>query len=114
MATVTARFKDNYECWSAHKVATGEFSQDEMDGLKVMIRKDLTKGPDQLREGLEVINAAGVPMPSTIDDHEERYRLWDQFFAEECEAIRANPSAGLNQRIRSSLSQAKAEMGAAA
>ena len=114
MATVTARFKDNYECWSAYKVASGEFTQDEMDGLKVMIRKDLTKGPDQLREGLEIITSAGVAMPATIDDHEERYRLWDQFFAEECEAIRSMPSAGINQRIRSSLSQAKAEMGAAA
>lgn len=114
MATVTARFKDNYEFWSAHKVATGEFSKDEMDGLKAMIRTDLTKGPDQLREGLEIITSAGVAMPATIDDHEERYRLWDQFFAEECEAIRSMPSAGINQRIRSSISQAKAEMGAAA
>lgn len=114
MATVTARFKDNYEFWSAHKVASKEFTQDEMDRLKGMIRKDLTKGPDQLREGLEIINAAGVPMPATIDDHEERYRLWDQFFAEECESIRSMPSSGINQRIRSSLSQAKAEMGAAA
>ena len=114
MATVTARFKDNYEFWSAHKVASKEFTQDEMDGLKAMIRTDLTKGPDQLREGLEVINAAGVPMPATIDDHEERYRLWDRYFAEECEAIRANQSAGINQRIRSSLKQVRAEMRAAA
>ena len=114
MATVTARFKDNYEFWSAHKVATGEFSKDEMDGLKAMIRTDLTKGPDQLRQGLEIINLAGVPIPATIDDHEERYQLWDRFFAEECEAIRSMPSAGINQRIRSSISQAKSEMGAAA
>ena len=114
MATVTARFKDNYEFWSAYKVATGEFTQDEIDGLKVMIRRDLTKGPDQLREGLEVINLAGVTVPATIDDHEERYQLWEQFFAEECEAIRFQPSAGINDRIRSSLSQAKSEMGVAA
>ena len=114
MATVTARFKDNYECWSAYKVASGEFTQDEMNGLKVMIRKDLTKGPDQLRQGLEIINLAGVPIPATIDDHEERYQLWDRFFAEECEEIRFQPSAGVNERIRSSLSQAKSEMGVAA
>ena len=113
MATVTARFKDNYECWSAYKVASGEFTQDEMNGLKVMIRKDLTKGPDQLRQGLEIINLAGVPIPATIDDHEERYQLWDRFFAEECEAIRFQPSAGANERIRSRVNQDRSEMGVA-
>lgn len=114
MATVTARFKDNYENWSAHKVESGEFTQAEMDGLKVMIRKDLTKGPDQLRQGLEIINLAGVPIPATIDDHEERYQLWDRFFAEECEAIRFQPSAGANERIRSRVNQDRSEMGVAA
>ena len=103
MARVTARFKDNYECWSAHKVKTGQFTQDEMTELKGMIRKDLVEGPDQIRQGLTIITAAGVEVPAMIDDHEERYRLWDRFFAEECAAIRAEQSSGINTRIRQSI-----------
>ena len=87
MATVTRQFKDNFEAWAADRIARGQFSEAEMDDFKAMIRKDLQPGPDQLRQGLEFINAAGVVVPATIDDHEERYRLWDGYFAEECKAI---------------------------
>lgn len=83
MATVTRQFKENFEAWAADRIASGQFSESEMDDFKAMIRKDLQPGPDQLRQGLEIIKAAGVAVPATIDDHEERYLLWDNFFANE-------------------------------
>lgn len=88
MATVKRKFRDNFECWAAYRLSSGEFSQAEMDALKEMLRIDLAPGPDQLRAGLKVILAAGVEVPATIDDHEERYRLWDEFFSDEAECIR--------------------------
>ena len=116
MATVTKRFRDNYDFWISHKIKSGEFSEEEAKELKAMIRKDLTEGPDQLREGLEIILAAGVKMPATIDDHLERYKLWDEFFEVECQEIQAGISSqmaiGINDRIRAELS-AKKERNAA-
>jgi len=85
MATVTRKFRDDFECWAADRLARGQFSQAEMDEFKDMLRRDLTPGPDQLREGLTVIIASGVEVPATIDEHEERYRLWADYFAIEAE-----------------------------
>ena len=51
-------------------------------------RRDLTPGPDQLREGLTVIIAAGVEVPATIENHERRYAMWAEYFDVEAEAIR--------------------------
>lgn len=89
MATVTRKFRDDFECWAADRLARGEFTEHDMAEFKDMLRCDLTPGPDQLRKGITVIIAAGVEVPATIDDHEERYRLWSDFFAVEAEAIRA-------------------------
>lgn len=105
MATVTKRFRDNYDFWMARKLDKGEFTRDEAGELKDMIRKDLTEGPDQLRAGLEIITAAGVPMPATIDDHLERYRLWDDFFTAEVGEMRQGAKGdarGINERVRAS------------
>jgi hypothetical protein len=88
MATVTKRFRDDFDTWAADRLAKGEFSPADMAEFKDLLRRDLTPGPDQLREGLIVIIAAGVEVPATIDDHEERYRLWSDFFAVEAESIR--------------------------
>lgn len=88
MATVTRKFRDDFETWAADRLARGEFTEGDMAEFKDMLRRDLTPGPDQLREGLTVIIAAGVEVPATIDDHEERYQLWADFFAAEAEAIR--------------------------
>lgn len=90
MATVTRKFRDDFETWAADRLARGEFTEADMAELKDLLRRDLTPGPDQLREGLTVIIAAGVEVPATIDDHEERYRLWADYFSVEAEAIR-NP-----------------------
>jgi len=89
MASVTKRFRDDFEAWAANRVATGEFSLEEMADFKEMLRRDLEPGPDQLRAGLTVILAAGVEIPATVDDPEERYRLWADFFAVEVKAIRS-------------------------
>lgn len=88
MATVTRKFRDDFETWAADRLARGQFSQAEMDEFKDLLRRDLAPGPDLLREGLTVIIAAGVEVPATIDDHEERYRLWSDYFAVEAESIR--------------------------
>lgn len=88
MATVTRRFRDDFDTWAADRLAKGEFTQADMSEFKDMLRRDLTAGPDQLREGLTVVIAAGVEVPATIDDYEERYRLWADYFALEAEAIR--------------------------
>ena len=89
MATVTRKFRDDFECWAANRLARGEFTEADMTEFKDMQRRDLAIGPDQLREGLTVILASGLEVPATIDDHEERYRLWADYFAAEAEAIRA-------------------------
>lgn len=88
MATVTRKFRDDFDTWAADRLAKSEFTPTDMAEFKDMLRRDLTPGPDQLREGLTIIIAAGVEVPATIDDHEERYRLWADYFAVEAEAIR--------------------------
>lgn len=87
MATVTRKFRDDFECWAADRLAKGEFTEVDMAEFKDLLRRDLAPGPDQLRAGLTVIIAAGVEVPATIDDHEERYRLWADYFSAEAESI---------------------------
>lgn len=87
MATVTRKFRDDFETWAAHQLAIGDYAPEDMEELRAAIRRDLEPGPDQLREGLKVI-VGGVEIPAAIDDHEERYRLWSEFFAVEAESIR--------------------------
>lgn len=94
MATVTRTFKEQFDIWAARKIANGDFTVESMEELKSMLRKDFTPGPDQLRDGLEVITHAGVAIPATIDDHEERYRVWDTYFtSENAEYEKARKSA---------------------
>lgn len=88
MATVTRKFRDDFEAWAADRIARGEFTEDEMADFKDMLRRDLAPGADQLREGLTIIIAAGVEIPAAIDDHEERLRLWADYFAAEADALR--------------------------
>lgn len=80
MATVTRKFRDDFETWAADRLAKGEFTPADMDEFKDLLRLDLTPGPDQLREGLTIIISAGVEVPAAIDDHEQRYQLWADFF----------------------------------
>ena len=88
MTIVTRKFRDDFETWAAHRIATGEWIEGEMENFKQMLRHDLAPGPDQVRAGLSAIIAAGVEVPAAINDHEERYRLWENFFSLEAECIR--------------------------
>jgi len=94
MATVTRKFRDDFELWATDQIARGQFTPAEMEEFRGLLRRDLTPGPDLLREGLTVINAAGVEVSATIDDHERRYQLWADYFAAEAEAIR-----GMQRRV---------------
>ena len=94
MATVTRKFRDDFELWAAHQIEAGGFTPVEMADFKDMLRRDLAPGPDQLREGLKVIIASGVEIPASIDDHQERYRMWADYFAGEVEAIRLQSPSG--------------------
>ena len=92
MATVTRKFRDDFDAWAANRTETGEWSEADIEKFKVMLRHDLAPGEDQLRAGLKIILTAGVEMPATINDHDERYRLWADYFAAEAEAINLRPS----------------------
>ena len=87
--TVTKQFKDDFDTWANDRLERGMFSKDEMDGFKAMLRIDFAPGKDQLRDGLEAINAAGVAVPVAIDNHEERYRVWTAYFSDEANQIRS-------------------------
>lgn len=87
MATVTKKFRDDFETWAAHRIATGQCSSEEIESTRDMLRADLAPGPDHLRAGLSVV-VGGVELPAAIDDHEERYRLWADYFATEADCIR--------------------------
>ena len=88
MATVTKKFRDDFESWAAHRIASGDFTEAEMSDFKDALRRDLAPGPDQLRAGVKIILAAGVEVPAAIDDNEARYGLWADYFATEAETIR--------------------------
>ena len=88
MVIVTRKFRDDFECWAADRLAKGEFTEGDMAEFKDMLRRDLVPGADQLREGLTVIIASGVELSAMIDDHERRYQLWADYFAVEADAIR--------------------------
>lgn len=88
MAMVTRQFRDDFETWAADRITRGEWTENEVEGLRGMLRKDFAPGPDQLRAGGSVILAAGLEVPAAIDDHEERYCLWVDYFATEAQSIR--------------------------
>lgn len=88
MATVTRKFRDDFETWAADRLARGQFTPAEMDEFRNTLRQDITPGPDLLREGLTVF-VAGVEVPAAINDHNDRYRLWADYFETEAEAIRS-------------------------
>lgn len=87
--TVTKQFKDDFDLWAADAIDGGEYTKADMDELKALLRKDFQPGPDQLRDGLEFITAAGLAVPAAIDDYVERIRVWSVFFADKAEQLRA-------------------------
>ena len=85
---VTKQFRDDFETWSANALKWGDFTRDDMAEFKEMLRQDMQPGPDQLREGLEIINAAGVTVPAIIDNYEDRIKCWTNYFAACAQQIR--------------------------
>lgn len=88
MATVTRKFKDDFDTWAAHRIATGGWTPAEMEDFRGAIRQDLAPGPDLLRAGLVVI-VGDVEITAAIDDHEVRYRMWADYFAAEADSIKS-------------------------
>ena len=85
---VSKEFKEDFDTWSNDRLSSKQFTQEEMDEMKGLLRIDFAPGPDQLRQGYEFLNEKGVTIPATIDDHEERYRVWSNYFKAEAEIIR--------------------------
>ena len=79
----------NFEMFAADRVAKGWFSEGDVEELRRSVKQDLRPGPDTLRQGLEFVTADCGTVPATIDDRDERYRLWDEFFAAEAAIIKA-------------------------
>lgn len=86
---VTLKFKEDFDTWAHDRIRFNEFTQADMAEFKEMLRKDLLPGEDQLRQGLEYINAAGVTVPAMIDNYEDRIKLWTAYFAECAQEIRS-------------------------
>ena len=91
--TVTKQFKEDFDLWANQAMACGDFTKSEMEELRKMLRQDFTPGPDQLRGGLTHINAAGIEVPSMIDDYQERIRVWTNFFADKAKMLRGGRMA---------------------
>lgn len=86
---VTKQFKDDFEVWAADRLHYKDFTPEDMVEFKEMLRKDMTPGPDQLREGLTLINQAGVEVPAMIDNYEDRIKAWTDYFSACASEIRA-------------------------
>lgn len=85
---VSKEFKEDFDTWANDRLHFKQFTQEEMEEMKGLLRIDFAPGPDQLRAGYTFLNEQGVTIPATIDDHEERYRVWSEYFADEASIIR--------------------------
>lgn len=79
--TVTKQFKEDFDVWANDVLSSGEFTNEDMEELKSLLRKDFQPGPDQLRECYEQIIAGGVKVPAVIDNYEDRIKAWTDFFS---------------------------------
>jgi hypothetical protein len=87
--TVTKQFKDDFDVWADDRLRYKVFTPEDMAEFKQLLRKDMTPGPDQLREGLTFITAAGVEVPAMIDNVDDRIKCWTDYFAVCAGEIRA-------------------------
>ena len=78
---VTKQFKDDFDTWANDRLKWGDFTPEDMTEFKELLRKDMTPGPDQLRQGLTLITQAGVEVPAMIDKVEDRIKCWSDYFA---------------------------------
>ena len=47
MATVTRKFRDDFETWAADRIAAGTWTAPDIEELRGLLRIDLAPGPDQ-------------------------------------------------------------------
>lgn len=87
--TVTVQFKEDFNTWAANALKFGNFTNEDMEEFKDLLRRDLQPGPDQLRQGLEFITESGVTIPAMIDNCEDRIKCWTDYFASCANEIRA-------------------------
>lgn len=66
---VPPRFKRNFEQWAAEQVASGAYTELDVEEARGIIRQDLTEGEDALRAGLS----------SETPDRQDRFDLWDKW-----------------------------------
>jgi len=86
---VSKQFKDDFDTWANHVVQWKEWTQEEIDGLKQLMRDyELADGPDRLRDTLVHFTPDGKEHPSAIDDPKMRYGMWANWFADEANTIR--------------------------
>lgn len=85
---VTQKFMEDFKTWESDRLHWKDFTQSEMDGFKDLLRIELRPGPDQIRQGLTVIED-GKERSANIDDVEERIRMWSNYFAICADEIRA-------------------------
>lgn len=100
---VTRQFKENFDLWAEEAVSSGDWTQDQMDGLKEIMRKhELADGPDTMRDTLVNYTPEGVELPAAINDPKDRFDYWDKFFASKAAEIRSRQamSAGIALRIK--------------
>lgn len=87
---VTKQFKDNFDLWAGFVVDRGEWTQEEIEGLKDLLRRyELADGPDRLRDDLVHYTPEGKEKPSAINDPKDRYKYWDRFFSDKADEIRS-------------------------
>lgn len=79
--TVTKQFKEDFDVWANDVLSSGEFTNDDMEELKTLLRKDFQPGPDHLRDCYELIIAGGAKVPAAIDNYEDRIKAWTDFFS---------------------------------
>lgn len=106
---VTKEFKDNFDLWAADVVDRKEWTAEQIEGLKDVMRKhELADGPDTLRDTLVHYTPEGVEQPSAINDPKERFRYWNDFFAAKAAEIRflQAMAAGAELRVRHQLKKA--------
>jgi len=78
--------------WTVEEMEGDKASDDEMIalGLRGILRKyELADGPDRMRDTLVHRLPDGSEVGSAINDPQARVALWDAYFADEAEMIRA-------------------------
>ena len=86
---VTKQFKEDYDYVTSYWVSSGEWTQQEVDGLRQLMRDyELADGTDRLRDDLVHYTPDGEEQPSAINDPKDRYALWENWFHAKANDIR--------------------------